>query len=108
MIHGAPEEALLLATALSDLPEVWDSVTVPIKYARMGYHANPKSIVANAAAGARLIGEAQRLLPASAASLEFLHLFLEYIQNLLATAAQHPAESDATGRLRELGALILQ
>ena len=77
MIHGAPEEALLLATALSDLPKVWDSVTDPIKYARMSYHANPKSIVANAAAGARLIGEAQRLLLVSAASLEFLHLFPE-------------------------------
>jgi hypothetical protein len=77
MIHGAPEEALLLATALSALPKVWDLVTDPIKYARMSYHANPKSIVANAAAGARLIGEAQRLLLVSAASLEFLHLFPE-------------------------------
>jgi hypothetical protein len=108
MIHGAPEEALLLAAALSDLPEVWDSVTVPSKFARMSYRANPKSIVANATAGARLIGEAQRLLPASAASLEFLHLFPEYVQSLLAMAVHHRAESEVTGRLRELGELILQ
>jgi hypothetical protein len=108
MIHGAPEEALLLAAALSDLPEVWDSVIVPIKFARMIYRANPKSIVANAAAGAHLIGEAQRLLPASAASLEFLLLFPEYFQSLLAMAVHHRAESDVTGRLRELGELILQ
>jgi ribA/ribD-fused uncharacterized protein len=108
MLHGAPEEALLLTAALSDLPEVWDSVTAPIKFARMSYRANPKSIVANAAAGARLIGEAQRLIATSADSVEFLHLFPEYVQRLLATAVHHRAESEVTGRLRELSALILQ
>ena len=74
----------------------------------MSYHANPKSIVANAAAGVRLVGEAHRLLRVSAASMEFLHMFPKYIQSVLETAVQHPTESDATGRLRELGAQILQ
>jgi hypothetical protein len=62
MIHRSPEEALMLSAALSDLHEVWDTAAEPIKYARMSYHANPKSIIANTAAGVRFITEALRLL----------------------------------------------